>query len=62
MKPLKKIQTVTEVKKPKQAPLKLIKGGLFPLTQREKRVSQLWLFCHATLWNNQLFSDAEVIL
>lgn len=31
------------------------------LTEAKNRVDQFWLFCHATLWNNDQFSKIEVL-
>jgi hypothetical protein len=38
--------------------LRIVRDELF---DAEQRVSQFWLFCHATLWNNQQFSKIEVL-
>lgn len=60
MSAIKKIQTKREIKNTHVPHLKVVKGGLFPTTKREKRIEQFWLFCHATFWNTQQFSDAEI--
>lgn len=60
MSALRKIQTKNETKNKTVSHLRVIKGGLFPTTKREKRVEHFWLFCQATLWNTQQFSDAQV--
>lgn len=60
MSALKKIQTKKEIKNTHVPHLKVIKGGLFPTTKREKRIEQFWLFCRATFWNTQQFTDAEI--
>jgi hypothetical protein len=60
MSALKKIREKTELKSTRFPHLKVIKGGRSLRTRREKRIEQFWLFCQATFWNTQLFSDAQV--
>lgn len=60
MSAIRKIQTKKEIKNKNIPHLRVVKGGLFPTTKREKRIEQFWLFCHATFWNAQQFTDAEI--
>lgn len=43
-----------------KANLRVVKGGLYPYSKREILIENLWLFCQASLWNTQLFSDDEI--
>ncbi|MFL5763874.1 MAG: hypothetical protein ACJ77K_08040 [Bacteroidia bacterium] len=40
--------------------LRVIRGGKFYKEKNERRIEQLWLFCHASLWNNQQFEESEI--
>lgn len=60
MSALRKIQTKKETKSKNVSHLRVIKGGLFPTSKREKRIEQFWLFCQATFWNTGQFTDAQV--
>lgn len=55
----RKIQPKKEIKNKNVSHLRVIKGGLFPTSKREKRIEQFWLFCRATFWNTQQFTDVE---
>lgn len=39
--------------------LKLIKGGLYPSTLKEKACENFWLVCKATFWNTQQFTEEQ---
>lgn len=60
MSALRNIQSKKESKNKNVSHLKVVRGGLFPTSTREKRIEQFWLLCHATFWNAQQFTDAEV--
>lgn len=60
MSAVRKIQTQNGSRNRKTSHLRVIKGGLFPATKKEKRIEQFWLFCHATLWNSQQFDNSQV--
>jgi hypothetical protein len=60
MSALRNIQNKKEIKNKTVSHLKVVRGGLFPTSNREKRIEQFWLLCHATFWNAQQFTDAEV--
>lgn len=57
---VRKIQNRNEERNTKVPHLRVIRGGMFPTTKREKRIEQFWLFCHATLWNGQQFDHTQV--
>jgi hypothetical protein len=56
MRALKSIRTVRK----REPQLRVVRGGLYPTSKKEKRIEQFWLFCQAALWNNQQFSESEV--
>lgn len=60
MSAVRKIQNQNGTKNSRVSHLKVVKGGLYPLTKRENRIEQFWLFCHATLWNNQQFENTQI--
>ena len=39
--------------------LRVIKGGLYPSTQKEKAIENFWLVCKAAFWNTQLFTEEQ---
>lgn len=53
-------KTKSGIGKQNHAKLNIIKGGLYPYTKKEIAAENLWLFCQASLWNTQLFSDEEI--
>jgi hypothetical protein len=36
--------------------LRLLKGGRYTFTKREKRISDFWRFCHSVFWNTDSFT------
>ena len=50
----------TEKNTTRTSHLKVVKGGLYPYSKREISTENLWLFCQASLWNTQVFSDEEI--
>lgn len=56
----RKIQSRKEITNKPATHLRVVKGSLFAGRTRERRIEQFWLLCHATFWNTQQFTDAEV--
>jgi hypothetical protein len=38
---------------------RIIKGGLYSPTKREKRINDFWTFCHSTFWSNEIFTELQ---
>lgn len=57
---VRKIQTANANGNSRRSHLKVVRGGMFPSTKKEKRIEQFWLFCHATLWNSQQFESTQI--
>lgn len=54
---VRKIQTR---KRTHKSHLRVVRGGQYSSTKKERRIEQFWLFCNACLWNNQQFEESEV--
>jgi hypothetical protein len=49
----------TELQKETIITFRVIRGGLYSHSIREKRVNDFWTFCHSTFWSNELFTEEE---
>lgn len=43
----------------RKIPFYVIFGGLHPSSEKEQRIQDFWIFCHALLWPSESFTDEQ---